>query len=196
MPTQSPPNYRVGSTASKRSSTVELILAFIYSWLHSVTFPKAAKEIIFLTNLWQVAEENYSCSCSVTFKKCQTCMVPLNKWLLQKSEYSLKLDSMILSNLGYSMFLQTLPPVYVFLVLSGISFSVNAAHIIFRPLGLKFQHWQKLQQIFAISSLLKANKSLFSAVWPLKFRDGDEDERHIPAYSYTHTCWKQTINYV
>lgn len=49
VPTQSPHNHGVGGAASKRSSTAELILAFIYTPVQSVTSPKGVKGRIFLT---------------------------------------------------------------------------------------------------------------------------------------------------
>lgn len=51
VPTQSPHNHCVGSAASKRSSTAELILAFIYTPMWSVTSPKGGKGRIFLMSL-------------------------------------------------------------------------------------------------------------------------------------------------
>lgn len=51
VPTHSPHNHCVGSAASKRSSTAELILAFIYTPMQSGTSPKGVKERILLTNL-------------------------------------------------------------------------------------------------------------------------------------------------
>lgn len=80
VPTQSPHNHCVGSAASKRSSTAELILAFIYTRKQSVTSPKGVKERIFLMNLcWNAGREpRWFLLCNW---ECKIYRVMLNKWL-------------------------------------------------------------------------------------------------------------------
>lgn len=169
VPTQSPHNPCVGSAASKRSSTAESILAFIYTRMQSVASPKGVKERIFLTNLWwnEGREPRWFLLCNW---ECKIYRVMLKKWFMERLQHNL------LNLLCY----QWSRPVLIFPVLFLDPFSKNPSTPKTTGKCLSSSH------LFHLSlSLLKSKQrsNTHSDLWNL----GTETRRRGKTFQHTHT---------